>query len=510
MTVAELVVELEAAGLRCLPGPVPDLPVLGIGHDSRTIGPGEVFVALPGRHNQCAEFAGQALASGAVAVLAGQGSGVDAGNGWPVVYVDDVLTAAGVAAAAVYRQPAERMKLVGVTGTNGKTTVTYLLESIWRSAGVEAGVLGTIALRCPAFERPAPMTTLAAVDLQRTLGQMADSGCTAAALEVSSHGLTQKRVAGCSFAAAVFTNLSRDHLDYHGDEASYFAAKCSLFSAYLDPAGAAVVNADDPRASEILAAAGTAEAWTYSTTAPARVSVLEFHESLEGTRADVDIDGEVVDVRLGLLGRVNLSNALAAAAAASATGISTHDIVDGLGSCAPVPGRLERVGGTEPRVIVDYAHTPDALDKTLGSLRSATEGRIIVVFGCGGDRDRGKRSEMGAVADALSDVTVLTSDNPRSEDPDTIIGDIEAGLATKPRLSTEELSGPAGTGYMVEPDRRRAITAALAVAGPGDLVVVAGKGHEDYQELGTGYRVPFDDRAVIEELVGSAPRRERL
>ena len=499
MTVAELLDELAAAGLGCRSRLAGDTVVTGIGHDSRLVGPGDLFVALPGTRSDGMEFCGQALDRGAVAVLGP--ADVHGEPAIPIIGVSDVRRAAGVAAAAFYGNPCARMRLVAVTGTNGKTTVTYILESIWKAAGLSAGVLGTISLRCPDFERPAPMTTLPAVELQAVLAEIAGAGCTHAALEVSSHGLAQQRVSGCHFAAAVFTNLSRDHLDYHEDEASYFAAKCSLFSDYLMTGAAAVVNADDPRAHEVISAAGGADRWTYSLCdASARVVVRDYREGPDGIRARVDLDGEVLEFHLGLIGRVNLSNALAAAAAARATGVEAGEIAGGLEACRPVPGRLERVGTTEPRVIVDYAHTPDALDKTLACLRSGTEGRLIVVFGCGGDRDRGKRSEMGAVVDAMSDVAVLTSDNPRGEDPRAIIEDIESGMKNKPLLSPQELAGCAKAGYVVEPDRRCAIETALALAGPGDLVVVAGKGHENYQEFAAGRRIPFDDRAIVAEL----------
>ncbi len=503
MTVAELLDELAAAGLSCESRLPAATAIGGISHDSRQIGPGDLFVALPGIRSDGMEFSGQALERGAVAVLGSMQAGGRDGS-LPIILVDDVAVAAGVAAAALHGKPSERMQLVGVTGTNGKTSVTYILESIWQAAGIKAGVLGTIETRCPDFERPAPMTTLPAVELQALLAEIADSGCTWAALEVSSHGLAQKRVAGCSFAAAVFTNLSRDHLDYHEDEESYFAAKRSLFTAYLVRGGAAVINADDARAGQLLRAVGAADPWTYSTAgADARVVVRECRQSLAGTSARIDVDGEVLEFESGLVGEVNLSNTLAAAAAARATGVGIGDIARGLESCRPVPGRLERIGTSEPPVIVDYAHTPDALDRTLASLRAATNGRLILVFGCGGDRDRGKRSEMGAIADAMSDVAVLTSDNPRGEDAAAIIMDIQAGLACKTRLAAAELAGADKAGYMVEPDRRRAIAAALDLAAPGDLVVVAGKGHEDYQELAAGRRIPFDDRAIIRELVGA-------
>jgi UDP-N-acetylmuramoyl-L-alanyl-D-glutamate--2,6-diaminopimelate ligase len=483
--------------------------VSGISYDSRRVAAGDLFLALPGTRTDGARYAADAIRDGAVAVLCSREAAESLPAGVPAVVVDDVLRAAGLAASAYYGRPADRMKMVGVTGTNGKTSCTYLLDSVWRSLGVRAGISGTISARWPGVEKNASMTTPAVVDLQAVLAEMAAAGCEAAALEVSSHALSQHRVAGCEFDVAIFTNLTRDHLDYHADADEYFAAKAVLFVEYLRPeTGTGVLNADDPRCAELVDMIGRDRALTFSAD-PARdadVKIVAQTASLDGMRAVLSHGGERVAFDTRLVGAPNLSNLAAAAAAMIALGVDERSIAAGLSACDPVPGRLERVGRTRPAVFVDYAHTPDALERTLETVRDLSAGgRLIAVFGCGGDRDRGKRPLMGEIAGRLAEVAVVTSDNPRSEDPNAIIADIEAGIGegTPHRCVAELTAG--GAGFLSVPDRERAIRTALEIAAEGDVVVVAGKGHEDYQEV-KGERRYFDDRALVARLTQSAQR----
>jgi UDP-N-acetylmuramoyl-L-alanyl-D-glutamate--2,6-diaminopimelate ligase len=329
------------------------------------------------------------------------------------------------------------------------------------------------------------------------------AGTDCVAMEVSSHALDQRRVAGCRIRAALFTNLTRDHLDYHASEDSYFAAKASLFREYLGPGrGVAVLNADDERVSTLVAELHDHDVWSVSTSpgARARARVNSAECTLAGIDATFDLGGDVVRVRSPLVGAANLSNLLAVAALARGTGIDPDTIAKGLSACPAVPGRMERIAaaadGSAPAVFVDYAHTPDALERSLKALQGETSGRIIAVFGCGGDRDRGKRPIMGRIAATLADVAVLTSDNPRSEDPHAILDEIETGIgARKSRRSAAELAAGGTGGYLVEADRLVAIETAIAIAGADDVVLVAGKGHEDYQET-AGTKRHFDDREV--------------
>jgi UDP-N-acetylmuramoyl-L-alanyl-D-glutamate--2,6-diaminopimelate ligase len=380
-----------------------------------------------------------------------------------------------------------------VTGTNGKTTTTYLLEAIWRAAGHRPGVLGTIAYRFDGASRPAPLTTPEANELQALLAEMRAAATTHVAMEVSSHALAQERVAGCCFDGAVFTNLTRDHLDFHGDLERYFAAKARLFLEYL-PAGGkrdpvAVVNVDDG-AGERLADMVATRCVRVGRGARADVRALDVATSLTGTRGTLALGADRVAFESPLVGAPHVENILGAAAAAWALGVAPDAIARGLAALEPPPGRLEQIAGPGFAVVVDYAHTPDALARALDVLRPLTSGRLITVVGCGGDRDRGKRPLMGEAAARRSDVVVLTSDNPRTEDPLRILADIEEGVRA------------AGMGdHVVEPDRRAAIARAVGLARAGDLVLVAGKGHEDYQIVGTEKR-HLDDREEVRRALG--------
>jgi UDP-N-acetylmuramoyl-L-alanyl-D-glutamate--2,6-diaminopimelate ligase len=451
--------------------------------DTRKVAPGALFCCVPGARVDGHDLAGKALDAGAVALVVQRPLELEA----PQLVVGGVRDALAPLAAAFFDHPSRRLDLVGVTGTNGKTTTTFLLEAIFRAAGRVPGVLGTVEVRVGDDRRPAIHTTPEAPDLQRLLAEMADSGVQAAAMEVSSHGLALHRVDGTRFKAAIFTNLTQDHLDFHADLDDYFLAKRRLFTPAFTPLG--VVNLDDPHGRLL---AGTAEVAlvTTGTAADADWRASEVAASLEGTSFRVASPAGSRPVRLRLAGQFNVANALGAMAAADALGIDLDTAVAGLEALAGVPGRFERVDAGQPfTVLVDYAHTPDSLDNLLRAARAVTGGRVLVVFGCGGDRDRAKRPMMGEIAGRLADVAVVTSDNPRSEDPEAIVAQVAEGVARS--------AGPGG--FLVEVDRRTAIRTALAMAAPGDAVLLAGKGHEQGQELAGGRKVPFDDRQVATE-----------
>ena len=505
MRISELSTRLRERGFRT-DTTGPDAEVTGATSDSRRVAAGDIFVALPGARTDGARFTADALAAGAVAVACIPGG---APPDAPALLVDDIARAAGHLASLVYGEPGRTLELVGVTGTNGKTSCTYLLESIWLAAGIDPGVIGTVSVRWSGHEETAAMTTPAASDLQRALAAMIEAGVAAAAVEISSHALSQHRAAGCAFDAAIFTNLTRDHLDYHGDAESYFEAKASLFLEHLAADGVAVLNADDSYAMRIANRLEAAQVRTFSTEhgASTYAHVRDVKIGLEGIDARVALGADEIRVDTCLVGLPNLANVLAAAAAAHARGIAVDAIEAGIHKCRPVPGRLERVGSALPVVFVDYAHTPDALERTLATARTLARGRLIVAFGCGGDRDRGKRPMMGAIAARGADVCVLTSDNPRSEEPAAIVAEIEAGVdGIMPESTFERLADPKAHGYAVEVDRERAIEAALALASPDDVVVIAGKGHETYQEV-AGVRRHFDDREVVARLRPAAAAR---
>jgi UDP-N-acetylmuramoyl-L-alanyl-D-glutamate--2,6-diaminopimelate ligase len=439
---------------------------------------------VPGAAGDGHEFAGDAVAAGAAALL------VERWLDQPVaqVRVPSVRASMGPAAAAVFRHPADALTTAGITGTNGKTTTTYLLEAIWRAAGVRPGVIGTTGARVDGEPVPLARTTPEAPDLHRLLARMRDAGVDAVAIEVSSHALAQHRVAGVRFGAAAFTNLSQDHLDYHGSMEAYFAAKATLFTP--GAASVAVVNADDPWGRRLLAdPAVPTTTFAVDTDADLRAT------SVTSTAEGIGFVVEGIRVRSRLRGAFNVSNCLAGLAIARALGVDLATAADGIAAAPGVPGRVEPVEeGQDFLVVVDYAHTPDSIHSVLQAARPLASGRLIVVFGCGGDRDRAKRPLMGAAATAAADFSVLTSDNPRSEDPLAIIADIEPGARG------------GGGDYVVEPDRRAAIALAIGTARGGDVVVIAGKGHEPYQELADG-TVPFDDREVAREaLAGRAAR----
>ena len=457
--------------------------VTDVALDTRKVVPGALFCCVPGARVDGHDLAGKALDAGAAALCVQRPLDLEA----PQLLVGRVRDVLAPLAVTFFDHPSRRLELVGVTGTNGKTTTTFLLEAIFRAAGRTPGVLGTVEVRVGDVHRAAVHTTPEAPDLQRLLAEMADAGVRSAAMEVSSHGLALRRVDGTRFRAAIFTNLTQDHLDFHTDLDDYYQAKRRLFTAAFTPLG--VVNLDDPHG-RLLASTAEVAVVTTGTAADADWRATEVAASLEGTSFRLRSPAGERPVRLRLAGQFNVANALGALAAADALGIDLDTAVAGLESLAGVPGRFERVDAGQPfTVLVDYAHTPDSLDNLLRAARAVTGGRVIVVFGCGGDRDRAKRPLMGEIAGRLADVAVVTSDNPRSEAPEAIVAQVAEGVA--------RATGP--DGFLVEVDRRAAIRAALAMAGPGDAVLVAGKGHEQGQEFAGGRKVPFDDRVVAAE-----------
>jgi len=465
---------------------VRDLKITGVSQDSRTVRSGELFVAIRGEKADGWAHAAQAAANGAVAVVSERPAPEDFPVPWVRVRVARVALARRAARLAV--DPAEKLVLAAVTGTNGKTTTAMLLEAILARRYGRAGFIGTVAYRTGRREVPASQTTPEAPVLQDLLAEMVDEGILAAAMEVSSHALALDRVAGCRFDVAVFTNLTQDHLDFHGDLETYFDAKKKLFT-LRKPAAAAVVNVDDAFGRRLAAeAAPPVVTWSPSG-AGADVRAEDIRCDLSGTSLAVVHAGGRFRISSALLGRVNADNLLGAAAAGLSLGVNAEEIADGCAAVTRVPGRLEPVEAGQPyRIIVDYAHTEDALKRLLLAVRDLTDRKIILVFGCGGDRDRGKRAPMGKVAGSLSDIAIATSDNPRSEDPEAILAEVEVGLVA---------SG--ATKYLKVADRREAIRTAIDLANPGTVVVIAGKGHERVQVIGDRL-VPFDDRDVAAEF----------
>ncbi|HTN81229.1 MAG TPA: UDP-N-acetylmuramoyl-L-alanyl-D-glutamate--2,6-diaminopimelate ligase [Acidimicrobiales bacterium] len=461
MELTRLVAESAGLSVSHAAGDINGVEVTSIAYDSRAVQPGALYVCVPGHVADGHDFAAAAVERGAVALIVEHELPIAV----PQVVVDDARVAMALASAAFNGHPSSALTVVGVTGTNGKTTTVHFLEAIFRAHGWAVGVIGTLT---------GARTTPEAPDLQRQLAAWRDAGVDAVAMEVSSHALVLHRVDGTRFAVAVFTNLSRDHLDFHGTMERYFEAKARLFTPSF--ADRAVVNAEDPHGRLLLDAAQIPTV-PYSI---ADVSDLR----LAPSKSTFTWRGEHVRVPIG--GRHNVVNALAAATAAAELGVAVPAISVGIGNAGPVPGRFEPIEEGQPfSVVVDYAHTPDGLERVLEAAREVAAGhRVVLVFGAGGDRDRTKRPAMGAAAGTGADVAILTSDNPRSEDPAAIIAEVARGA-------------PADA-LVIEADRRRAIARAFATARPGDVVVIAGKGHESTQTIGDQV-LPFDDRVVARE-----------
>lgn len=465
-----------------------DTVVTGIASDSRCVQPGDLFIAYRGFEADGHDFIQPALVSGAVAVVFDDPRHEITVEGVPWARVRDARRACAELADAWFDQPSTELLLAGVTGTNGKTTTTFFVESILNAAGKRGAVLGTLGYGPMHARVEAPRTTPDAIELQGWLRRMADDGVDGVAMEVSSHSLVLSRPWRCAFDAVVFTNLSQDHLDFHPDIESYLEAKLRLFREYAaDPRKETVgaVNLDDEFGPQMVAGA-TCPVVGYGLGPEAGVRALDVEMTATGSRFALALPGARVSVELVLPGIFNVYNALAAAAAAHIMGIEAGAIARGLSSMTAVPGRFEPVDAGQPfTIIVDYAHTPQALENVLRVARQLEPRRLICVFGCGGDRDPDKRPRMGRIATELADLTIVTSDNPRSEEPEAIIAAIIAGAV-------------AGR-YVVEPDRRAAIARALEEAEPGDLVLIAGKGHESYQ-IFADRTIDFDDRKVAREL----------
>jgi UDP-N-acetylmuramoyl-L-alanyl-D-glutamate--2,6-diaminopimelate ligase len=476
--------------------PSVDPGIRGISTDSRSVAPGDLFVALRGANADGHEHLAEAAALGAVALLV---EAAPEGAPLPIAVVPDTRRALAPIAVRFFGDPASELTLVGVTGTNGKTSTTFLTESILSAAGRAVGLIGTVEVRYRDERRRAFTPTPESLELQRLLRDMRTRGVSAAVMEVSSHGLALGRVTGCRFDAAAITNLTQDHLDFHGDMETYAEAKLLLFRSYLKPGGVGVVNLDDPRAERFVAATREGGARVIGVTrrpgVAAELRVESAEVSLAGVRARLALPSGPLDVALPLVGDFNVENLAVAAGIAVGLGVSPEDIARGVAACPQVPGRMERVGGDlegAPVVLVDYAHTPDAVEKVLHSVKGLTRGRLVAVFGCGGDRDRSKRPRMAEAVARFADRAVLTSDNPRTEDPAAILAEVEPGLVGLARVEPARLAG-AERAYAALVDRREAIELAIASARPGDTVVIAGKGHEDYQIIGRE-RLPFDDR----------------
>jgi UDP-N-acetylmuramoyl-L-alanyl-D-glutamate--2,6-diaminopimelate ligase len=484
--------------------------VVDICYDSRRCREGSLFVAVPGLKHDGHDYVGQALRNGATGVVLEKETAVPVGVA--VVRVRDSRRALGLLGQRFFRNPSSSLCIAGVTGTSGKTTLTFLLESILREAGSNVGVLGTVNYRFDGKSMPAPNTTPESLDLQRILRKMADSGVQKVVMEVSSHALAQRRVDDCEFDIGVFTNLSSEHMDYHKTMEDYFLAKRRLFDTLLDGRKGnrkwrMVVNVDDPWGKRLLREVG-AKAVTFGMDRAADVKGEEASFFLDGIRATVKTPAGRIMIRSELIGRFNLSNILAAVAASYALDVPMEAVEAGVRKATGIPGRLEKVGDDgDPFVFVDYAHKEAALREVMENLSPFKKGRLITVFGCGGDRDRQKRPLMGKAAVALSEITILTSDNPRSEDPLEIIREIEAGINSGAvrKLEKDSLERNLDRGYLVIPDRRDAIEFAVRLARPGDIVLIAGKGHETYQIIGDR-TVPFDDREVVREALAARRR----
>jgi UDP-N-acetylmuramoyl-L-alanyl-D-glutamate--2,6-diaminopimelate ligase len=465
-----------------------DLDILRIVSDSRQVVPGDLFAALPavgvptGIRQEGGRFVSEAVRRGAVAVLTEDTELVThTKTTW--VTVPDARAALSLLAARFFGDPSGRMKLIGVTGTNGKTTTTFLIRAMLKAAGFKTGMIGTISHDLAGEVRRATHTTPDALSLQRLFSDMRDKGVTHVAMEVSSHALDQRRVEGCRFQAAVFTNLTQDHLDYHGDMETYFTAKRRLFD-QTEPGGRVVVNLDDSYG-RVLQQAFPDRMLGFGMTSTAEIHPLSLASSGSGIRMSVATSSGALEVVSPLIGRHNAYNILAAVGVGVSLSLPHPQIAEGIADMSAVPGRFEKIDvGQDFLAIVDYAHTEDALCRLLSTAADLSPRRIITVFGCGGDRDREKRPRMGNVAARMSDYVIITSDNPRSEPPLSIIGQIEAGVK------------PVGRPYQIIPDRREAIFEAVRMARSGEMVVVAGKGHETVQIIGNE-TLPFDDREVL-------------
>ena len=479
---------LQSADTMEVKGPV-DIDVQGIAYDSRRVVPGGLFVAIRGHKADGAQFVADALSNGAAAVVSE--NDFEVGSGVTHIRVRCSRRALAALANAFYGDLSREMKVIGITGTNGKTTSAYMIRDLLRDGGFQPGLLGTVAYDTSNRILPAPRTTPEAPDIHDLFRQMREAGCDSVVMEASSHAIDQQRIHGITFAISVFTNLTRDHLDYHGNMESYFEVKARLFRIENPLAErACVINIDDPWGRKLVERQAELEqVLTYGFDEKAMVRASDIEIKIEGTCFTVSSPWGEARVRLNLQGRFNVSNALAAMAVGGLCGIRLPDMIKSLEAIQMIPGRLEAIPNRKnKRVFVDYAHTDDALRNVLAALRECCKGKLVVVFGCGGDRDRGKRRLMGQVAARLADFSVITSDNPRTEDPGAIIKDVIDGFE-------------GSDAFEVILSRRDAIEKGLALTGRKDVLLVAGKGHETFQEQ-AGTIIPFDDRETVRELLG--------
>ncbi len=472
-----------------MPASVARLEMRGLDYDSRRVEPGFLFFAFPGARADGRQFAADAMARGAIAIVSELPP--PAAFEAPWIEVEHGRRALAIASRNFYGDLGERLCLTGITGTNGKTTTAFLIDEILRAAGKITALVGTVEYRLAGQVLPAVNTTPESLDVYRLLQNLEAAGGTHATMEVSSHALALGRVYGIAFHTAVFTNLTRDHLDFHRTMEDYFAAKALLFHPEgANPPRCAVLNYDDPYGREIRPAPET-RVVSYGFNAGATLRARDMEMDFEGLRFIIEHGGERVPIASPLVGRINVYNIMAAAGAALSYGLQWNVIAQGIAACRAVPGRFERVDAGQPfMVVVDYAHTDDALKNVIQVARGLKPSRVVTLFGCGGDRDRSKRPLMGMAAGEASDYVVLTSDNPRSEDPLDIINDALVGLR---RYDTP---------HVIEPDREKAIYAAVKEAQPGDIVILAGKGHEPYQVL-KDRTISFDDREVARAALRS-------
>lgn len=484
-----------------------EVEITAISYDSRRTNPGALFFALAKDREANRRNLELALNRGARAVVMSGGAG---GNQRPAVVsitCEQPRRLMAAAASRLYHSPSRRLDLIGVTGTSGKTTSTYLLGSIFEREGSPPGIIGTIGAFAGAHRLYTGLTTPESVDFEAALAAMEQAGVRRVAAEVSSIGIAEGRVEALNFRAALFTNLGRDHLDYHATLENYFAAKLRLFTEVLPrslrPDPLVVARGDDPAGRRVLAAV-TCRKVSFGLAPSCDVHPVAYTSGLDGLRATIRVLGRTIEIESPLLGEINLLNILGAAAVSAALGIGAETVAEGVRRCPGAPGRLQVVPGPPGvTILIDYAHKPDALEAVLRTLRALRPCRLLCVFGCGGDRDRGKRPIMGETAGRLSDLPILTSDNPRSEDPLAIIAEVEAGLIQLGLRRLDRAQAGRRPGYLVEADRRAAIALAIGLAAPGDLIVIAGKGHEDYQLVGDR-KLDFDDRVVVREIVGGA------
>ena len=459
-----------------------EMEISGMHYDSRRIEKGNLFFAISGYQSDGNKFIGQAIANGASAIVSESNK---ISNDFPWIKVANCRRAMALMSATFLGRPADKLDMIAVTGTAGKTTTTYLLRSIMETAGRKTGLLGTINYWILNRKFSAPNTTPESLDLQDLLSQMVSAGADSAIMEASSHGIELDRIAGINFSTAVFTNFSQDHLDFHGDMESYLKSKLKLFQNLWNGA-TAVINLDDPTAISVREAVKT-KTLTFGIDNQADIMADNLTSTPQGSTFRLKTANRSVEISLSIAGKHNVYNALAASAAAFSRGISFEEIKAGLENISSVAGRFEPVNlGQDFSVIVDYAHTSEELERLLKAARELKPKRIITVFGCGGDRDRSKRPLMGGAVAGNSDIVVVTSDNPRTEDPDQIISDILPGLA--------------GREYILIPDRKEAIYKSIELAEKGDIVIIAGKGHEDYQILGV-VKIHFDDREIAGEAL---------